>query len=80
MTIGRRLQKPSQPKKQDPVVSSLGHSSCLRCGGLLVYSDFLNLMKGAITPDDRVIRCVQCGDLMDRIIFYNRSRQLGLLG
>lgn len=79
MASGRQLQKSSLQKKTRVFIHGSRSSICLRCGGLLVQSDFLNLMKGAMKQEDTVIRCVQCGDLVDRIIFKNRASQISAI-
>ena len=79
MAPGNQFQKSPLRKKSRLFMPGSSSSICMRCGGLLVHGDFLNLMKGAIKQEDTVIRCVQCGDLVDRIIFKNRARQISAL-
>lgn len=79
MASGRQLQKSSLTKKNRIFAIRSKTPSCMRCGGLLVQSDFLNIMKGALKHEDAVIRCVQCGDLFDHIISKNRDRQITVL-
>ena len=50
-------------------------SSCLRCGGLMVRDFCTDLLNGASGLDSTTSRCVQCGDVVDPVIRWNRYLQ-----
>ncbi|MCS6316644.1 MAG: hypothetical protein H8K05_02440 [Nitrospira sp.] len=50
-------------------------SSCLRCGGLMVPDFCTDLLSGASGLDSTTSRCVQCGDVVDPVIWWNRYLQ-----
>ncbi|MCS6289905.1 MAG: hypothetical protein H8K10_13150 [Nitrospira sp.] len=50
-------------------------SSCMRCGGLMVRDFCTDLLTGASTLDCATSRCVQCGDVVDPVIRWNRHLQ-----
>ncbi len=50
-------------------------SSCLRCGGLMVRDFCTDLLSGASGLDSTTLRCVQCGDVVDPVIRWNRYLQ-----
>ena len=49
--------------------------SCLRCGGLMVRDFCTDLLSGASGLDSTTSRCVQCGDVVDPVIRWNRYLQ-----
>ena len=49
---------------------------CRRCGGLLVPEFFVELDNRS--SETTAERCVQCGDIVDRLIILNRSRCPGM--
>jgi len=51
---------------------ALPHSSCLRCGGLMVKEMSTDLLNSAGELDCVITRCVQCGDILDPVILRNR--------
>lgn len=55
----------------------VNRQQCLRCGGLLVLDHCLDLLNVAGQLDVDVMRCVQCGDIIDRVILHHRSMQRG---
>ena len=50
-------------------------SSCLRCGGLMVRDFCTDLLNGASGLHSTSSRCVQCGDVADPVIRWNRYLQ-----
>jgi hypothetical protein len=50
----------------------LFHSTCLRCGGLMVNEVSLDLMNSSSELECATKRCVQCGDILDPVILRNR--------
>jgi len=50
-------------------------SSCRRCGGLMVRDFCTDLLSGANALDCATSRCVQCGDVVDPVIRWNRHLQ-----
>ena len=50
-------------------------SNCLRCGGLMVRDFCTDLLSGASGLDSSTSRCVQCGDVVDPVIRWNRHLQ-----
>jgi len=50
-------------------------SSCTRCGGLMVPEFCTDLLNGSGSLDCSTLRCVQCGDIVDPVIRWNRYLQ-----
>ncbi len=50
-------------------------SSCTRCGGLMVRDFCTDLPSGQDGLDCPTRRCVQCGDVVDPVIRWNRHLQ-----
>jgi hypothetical protein len=50
-------------------------SSCTRCGGLMVPEFCTDLLNGSGSLDCSTLRCVQCGDVVDPVIRWNRHLQ-----
>lgn len=50
---------------------------CWRCGGFMVIEQCLYLLKMSGYNDLLSRRCVQCGELVDPIILWNRQHPLG---
>ncbi|MBS0170610.1 MAG: hypothetical protein JSR62_09675 [Nitrospira sp.] len=50
-------------------------STCLRCGGFMVPDFCTDLLNGSGTLDCSTRRCVQCGDIVDPVIRWNRHLQ-----
>ena len=50
-------------------------SNCTRCGGLLVRDFCTDLLSGKDGLDCPTQRCVQCGDVVDPVIRWNRHLQ-----
>ena len=50
-------------------------SSCTRCGGLMVRDFCTDLLGGTSGLDSATARCVQCGDVVDPVIRWNRHLQ-----
>ena len=50
-------------------------SSCTRCGGLMVPDFCTDLLNGSGSLDCSTLRCVQCGDIVDPVIRWNRHLQ-----
>jgi hypothetical protein len=51
----------------------VGTAQCWRCGGLLVIAHCLDLLDDTGQLDFKALRCVQCGEVVDPIILYNRQ-------
>jgi uncharacterized membrane protein len=47
-------------------------SACLRCGGLMVNDVSMDLMNSTGELDCVTTRCVQCGDILDPVIWRHR--------
>jgi hypothetical protein len=52
--------------------AQIGSMSCLRCGGLMVFEVFTDLLESAKALECAPKRCVQCGDVVDSVILRNR--------
>ena len=50
-------------------------SECIRCGGLMVGDFCTDLLSGKGGLDCPTRRCVQCGDVVDPVIRWNRHLQ-----
>ena len=50
-------------------------SNCTRCGGLMVRDFCTDLLSGKEGLDCPTRRCVQCGDVVDPVIRWNRHLQ-----
>lgn len=50
-------------------------SNCTRCGGLMVRDFCTDLLSGKDGLDCPTRRCVQCGDVVDPVIRWNRHLQ-----
>ncbi len=50
-------------------------SDCTRCGGLMVQDFCTDLLTGKGGLDCPTKRCVQCGDIVDPVIRWNRHLQ-----
>lgn len=48
-----------------------GSRNCTRCGGLLVKEQ-LDSAPDTLLEQVSALRCVQCGDVLDRVILRNR--------
>lgn len=51
--------------------------TCTRCGGLMVSEVSIDVWSVASKLDGGARRCVQCGDVIDRVILMNR--RIGLI-
>ncbi len=49
---------------------------CWRCGGLMIIGECLYLLRDSGYIDLLARRCVQCGELVDPIILWNRRHRL----
>jgi hypothetical protein len=49
---------------------------CIRCGGFLVATRYMDLEDDTGQLEFVAERCVQCGDVVDPVIHRNRSKQL----
>jgi hypothetical protein len=65
MATATRSEK--EPGKEWSVMwrSQDGVTHCLRCGGLMVTEQLMDLPAH---------RCVQCGEIVDPVILHNRQR------
>ena len=48
---------------------------CVRCGGMMVSSRYIDMLDDTGQLEFVGERCVQCGDVVDPIIRRNRIRQ-----
>lgn len=53
------------------------YGTCVRCGGLMVSEFCMDLLNSAGELEIEMLRCVQCGVLVDPVILRNRMRQQG---
>ncbi|MGE0470775.1 MAG: hypothetical protein AB7L09_23175 [Nitrospira sp.] len=67
-----RKAKNGEIKNQSDLSLALPHSICLRCGGLMVDEISMDLMNVGSELECATKRCVQCGDILDRLILRNR--------
>jgi len=51
-------------------------TSCTRCGGFMVIEQCFDFRDDTGQIDFLARRCVQCGEVIDRVILQNRQRQL----
>ena len=81
MRVKHRIRKTEggriSPHKDDPRVAQLllslcGSRNCMRCGGLLVAERLDSVADALIEQQVSSLRCVQCGDVVDRVILSNR--------
>ena len=49
---------------------------CPRCQGLMVAEPFVDLMEFSHAEECFALRCVQCGEMIDRTIIRNRKLPL----
>ncbi|MHC9062950.1 hypothetical protein ACYX34_09710 [Nitrospira sp. CMX1] len=49
-----------------------GSRNCRRCGGLLVAERIDSTVDMFVEQQVSALRCVQCGDILDRVILRNR--------
>ncbi|HRI36956.1 MAG TPA: hypothetical protein PLO50_00205 [Nitrospira sp.] len=49
-----------------------GSRNCTRCGGLLVPDRLDSAADSIFEQQASALRCVQCGDILDRVILRNR--------
>jgi len=52
------------------------HIGCPRCQGLMVAEPFVDLLKFSNDGESFALRCVQCGEMIDRTILRNRTLPL----
>ncbi len=57
------------------ILASRQEANCMRCGGLMVRDFCTDLLSGASGFDCTTSRCVQCGDVVDPVIRWNRYLQ-----
>lgn len=50
--------------------------SCERCGGYLDHDTCMDLNNSGYSTI-RVLRCIQCGDMIDEVILRNRAASQG---
>lgn len=55
-----------------PVQADHEHD-CTRCGGLMVVDHCFDVLGDTGEIDCNVLRCIQCGDLVDPVILKNRT-------
>ena len=73
MAMADQKARTGEIQTQSALSSALLHSSCLRCGGLMVNEVSMDLMSSSGELECVTTRCVQCGDILDPVILRNRS-------
>ncbi len=48
---------------------------CIRCHGLMVVDDLLDMHESYLSMWMRGLRCISCGNIVDPLIHRNRMRQ-----
>ncbi len=64
-----------QDESQVEFLTLQHESNCTRCGGLMVRDFCTDLLSGKSRLDCASRRCVQCGDIVDPVIRWNRHLQ-----
>lgn len=59
-------------QEQSQFQALLQGSTCVRCSGLMVAEFCMDLLNSSGELDCPVVRCVQCGDVVDPVIQRNR--------
>lgn len=59
--------------RNDQPQTSAGDHTCMRCRGLMVLDHCFDVLGDAGEIDCRVLRCIQCGDVVDPVILRHRS-------
>ena len=76
MATTNALQGQAEQNGSRVEFSSFSHeSNCTRCGGLMVRDFCTDLLSGKGGLDCPTRRCVQCGDVVDPVIRWNRHLQ-----
>lgn len=65
-----------EQQREFPTLIQNQNSMCVRCGGLMVGEFCMDLLGSSGEQDCPLVRCVQCGDVVDAVIERNR-RLLG---
>ncbi len=55
------------------------HSTCSRCGGLMVSDFCMDLLNSTGELEFAAKRCVQCGEVVDPVILRNRGTRRELM-
>ncbi|MDP1948724.1 MAG: hypothetical protein Q8L77_14625 [Nitrospirota bacterium] len=55
------------------------HSTCSRCGGLMVSDFCMDLLNSTGELEFAAKRCVQCGEVVDPVILRNRGTRHELI-
>ena len=55
----------------------LNSSDCQRCGGLMIRDICFDVLNDAAEIEASVMKCCQCGELIDPVILKNRSQTRG---
>ena len=58
------------------VIQQRAIGECLRCGGFLAPTRYMDLQDDTGQLEFVAERCVQCGDVVDPVIRRNRNKQL----
>ena len=76
MASTNALQRQAEQNERPIDRSSVSQeSNCTRCGGLMVRDFCTDLLSGQDGLDGPTRRCVQCGDVVDPVIRWNRHLQ-----
>ncbi|MBA5861851.1 MAG: hypothetical protein GDA65_03950 [Nitrospira sp. CR1.1] len=76
MASTNALQRQAEQNERPIDRSSVSQeSNCTRCGGLMVRDFCTDLLSGQDGLDCPTRRCVQCGDVVDPVIRWNRHLQ-----
>ena len=76
-TIGMEMEYTGPQGTGLPLI--LSHTTCVRCGGLMVTEFCLDLLDDTGKLSFLARRCVLCGDLVDPIILKNRHHPVALV-
>lgn len=57
------------------MIREKGSGSCPRCGGMMVIEHLQEVRDDRGESSDG-LKCVLCGELLDRVILENRSREM----
>lgn len=74
-TTGAVREKAGLNQPQSECSALFQDSVCSRCGGLMVREFCTDLLNSTGELDCSIVRCVQCGDVVDPVIRRNRDLQ-----
>jgi hypothetical protein len=56
------------------ILKSMAEKSCSRCGGMMVQDTCMDLFSDYGEFNIQVQHCIQCGELIDPFILFNRLK------